>query len=467
MKTLGQVTTYQAWVTKQQHFDFTLAAPAAAAAENFPTGNFIYRTMSASRFQRPGAFLACKYEKCRGFSGLSARFSRLLSMPERIPFLFSQSCQRDFTPSKTRRAHSAITRRWNRAESTPDAVVSWKKKKALKLNLNKQSEVLKKIPAALFPNTARRLRGSVSELNCVTASTCVRPLDLDSGTSQRFPQLGASVYKMENQSPQQPNLKTGCSRSHLAGWSALFLDVWLQGRFWAPATSLCNWKASVLPQHERSLAAWLSICEQFWSELATLWGRRWLTARKQKTPGWLRIISTHGTPPDGHLLRAWLEREESVKHHTRHLRGKKRRFAHTVLDKRGALCRQLGALGFYIYLFFKFLLFRQGTHLGSRSHWVHATCLKQRRESGCLSHHSQLPFSVLSSTVSQYLLIKTKSIWACWCCWCDGRDKDGKTAQQQRFLSSYTYIFWSKQTGRQCPSCHGMIQSQKQTPAFR
>lgn len=124
MKTLGQVATYQACVTKQRHFDFTLAASPAAAADHFPTGNFIYRTMSASRCQSPGAFLPCKYEKCKYFSGLSARFSRLLSMPERIPFLFSQSCQKDFTPSKTHRAHSTITRQWNRAESAPDAVVS-------------------------------------------------------------------------------------------------------------------------------------------------------------------------------------------------------------------------------------------------------------------------------------------------------------------------------------------------------
>lgn len=123
---MGQVTPHQARVTTLQHFDYTLPAD---AAKNFPTGNFIYRTMSASKFQNPGASSACKYEKCRGFSGLSVRFSRLLLMPQRIPFLFSQPCQTDFTPAKTRRTHSRITRRWNRAESAPDAVVSRKEKK--------------------------------------------------------------------------------------------------------------------------------------------------------------------------------------------------------------------------------------------------------------------------------------------------------------------------------------------------
>lgn len=106
-----------------------------------------------------------------------------------------------------------------------------KKKKDLKLSLNKQSEVLKKIPTAelgdavFYSQTCPAGCRSVLEFSCVTASTCIRPLDLDSGTSRCFPQLGASVYKMENQSPHQPNLKTGRSRSHLAGRSALFLDV--------------------------------------------------------------------------------------------------------------------------------------------------------------------------------------------------------------------------------------------------
>lgn len=94
------------------------------------------------------------------------------------------------------------------------------KKKDLKLSLNKQSEVLKKIPTAelgdavFYSQTCPAGCRSVIEFSCVTASTCIRPLDLDSGTSRCFPQLGASVYKMENQSPHQPNLKTGRSRSH-------------------------------------------------------------------------------------------------------------------------------------------------------------------------------------------------------------------------------------------------------------
>lgn len=119
MKTLGQVTIHQAGVTKLQHFDFTLAA---AAAENFPTGNFIYTT--ASKFQNLGALSACKHEKCRGYSGVSACFSTLLSLPEKLSFIFFPNLVRDLTPSKTQRAHSRITRCWNRAASAPDAAVS-------------------------------------------------------------------------------------------------------------------------------------------------------------------------------------------------------------------------------------------------------------------------------------------------------------------------------------------------------
>lgn len=170
---------------------------------------------------------------------LFRRFSMFLQVAftaREASFIFFPNLVRDLTPSKTQRAHSRITRCWNRAENAPDAAVSRKKKnnkkiKDLKLSLNKQSEVLKKIPTAelgdavFYSQTCPAGCRSVIEFSCVTASTCIRPLDLDSGTSRCFPQLGASVYKMENQSPHQPNLKTGRSRSHLAGWSALFLDV--------------------------------------------------------------------------------------------------------------------------------------------------------------------------------------------------------------------------------------------------